>query len=222
MSPWEWLRARWTGLAAGLVLATVATVTGTISYGHIDWLTLALGGSRLVGHLMPFGVDGQIVMGSIVLLTITGRRAWWGWLGIIPGLAESLFANFEAGVAHGLLAAGWYTVPAQAFAVASFLFERWLKAQVGRGGQGGQPDVRADDDGDDEEPSNPCTHHVGGTAEEALVQAHLHARDCLGSPLSQRTLSTSFGVSRPRVAELVGGRAPEPSQAALNGSAPGA
>jgi predicted XRE-type DNA-binding protein len=45
----------------------------------------------------------------------------------------------------------------------------------------------------------------------AAVQAFLHARDCLGEPLSQRQLSAAFGLSRPKVAELVG---------PLNGTAP--
>lgn len=222
MSALGWLRAQWSRLAAGLALATVAAVSGAISYGHIDWLTLALGGSRLVGHLMPFGVDGQIVMGSIVLLTITGRRAWWGWLGIVPGLAESLFANWESGISHGLLAAGWYTVPAQAFAVASFLFERWLKSQVAGVASAAGTSVVANGDDSEADRPNPCPHYIAGSAEEAMTQAFLHSRDCLGTPLSQRVLSTSFGVSRPKVAELVAphvAAAPEPS---MNGSAAGA
>ena len=217
-----WLRARSPQLAAGLALATVASVAGVVSYTHIDALTLALGGSQRVSHLMPFAVDGQIAMGSVVLLAARGRRAWWGWLGIGPGLAESLFANWESGIAHGLLAAAWYTVPAQAFAVASFLFERWLKSQVtGAAGVATSNMAANDEEGSVPEPE-PCPHYIASSSDEALVQAFLHSRDCTGTPISQRALSDQFGLSRPRVADLVRPHlngAPEP---ALNGSAPSA
>src|SRR5260370_20976442 len=42
------------------------------------------------------------------------------------------------------------------------------------------------------------------SAEDAIVTAYLHARDCLGEPVSQRQLSATFGVPRPKVATLVG------------------
>lgn len=132
-----WLRARPSRVLAGVALATVAIVTGVVSYTHISALTLVLHGSQMVAHLMPFGVDGQIVMGSVVLLTGRGRTAWWGWLGIVPGLAESLFANWESGIANGLLAAAWATVPAQAFAGSTFMFERWVKSLVSATAQAG-------------------------------------------------------------------------------------
>jgi len=206
-----WLRERSSQLAAGLALATVATVAGVVSYTHIDALTLALGGSQRVSHLMPFAVDGQIAMGSVVLLVTRGRRAWWGWLGIGPGLAESLFANWESGIAHGLLAAAWYTVPAQAFAVASFLFERWLKAQVATLASVASLNMAANDEEDSVPEPDPCPHYVASTADEAAIQAFLHSRDCLRAPLSQRTVSDQFGLSRTRVADLV--------KAALNGHA---
>jgi hypothetical protein len=49
------------------------------------------------------------------------------------------------------------------------------------------------------------------SAEDAVVTAYLHARDCLGEPVSQRQLSATFGVPRPKVATLV---------ATLNGTRP--
>ena len=217
-----WLRQWWSRIVAGLALTTVAAVAGVISYTHIDALTLALGGSPMAGHLMPFGVDGQIVVGSVVLLTTSGRQAHWGWLGIVPGMAESLFANFESGIAHGLRAAGWATVPAASFAVATFLLEKWAKSQFGHLGQGGQPNTDASGKDDGEDDTNPCSHYIASTAEESAIQAWLHARDCEGEPLSQRQLSAAFGISRPRVAELVGGLAPAAPRPSLNGSAPDA
>lgn len=218
----QWIRTHPVRLLAGLTLATVAISMGTVSYTHIDALTLALGGSRLAGHLMPIGVDGQIVMGSIVLLTTSGRQAWWGWLGIGLGLAESLYANWEAGIADGPHAAAWSTVAGLSFAVASFSFERWLKAQVAGVAGVASPAVRADGEASGAQHSNPCPHHVGGTAEEAVVQRFLHERDCLRGSPSQRALSASFGLSRPRVAELVAPHLPKAPEPVLNGAGPGA
>lgn len=120
-------------LTAGLALAAVTGVTGFISYTHICALTLVLHQSWQTAHLMPFAVDGQIVVGSVVLLVAQGRTAWWGWLGIVPGLAESLFANWESGISHGRLSAAWAVVAAASFAGSSFIFERWLKSQARRG-----------------------------------------------------------------------------------------
>jgi hypothetical protein len=133
-------------LTGALALAAVAAVTGFISYTHICALTLELHQSWKTAHLMPFAVDGQIVVGSVVLLAGRGRAAWWGWLGIVPGLAESLFANWESGIAHGHLAAIWATVAAQAFAGSSFIFERWLKSHIAAGSQDaadGRPSTEA-------------------------------------------------------------------------------
>lgn len=214
-----WIAANWPRLFAALAVAVVAVVTGIVSYGHIDWLTLRLGGSPLVGHLMPFGVDGQIIVGSVVLLAARGNQARWGWLGIVPGLAESVFANCMAGWPHGYLAATWYTVPAEAFAVASFLFERLLKSLVGQPqppGRTGQPEQEAEPAPEPEpvieyvevkvpvEVPVSCGHEHPATADEAIVSAFLHARDCDNEELSQRELARRFGASRARVAELVG------------------
>jgi hypothetical protein len=139
----SWLRSRWGAvLIVGAALATVTAVTGFISYTHICALTLELHQSWKTAHLMPLAVDGQIVIGGAVLAT-DGRYRWWGLLGVAPGLAESLFANWESGIAHGYLPATWATVAAQSFAVSSFLFERWLKSRVSARGQGGE--VSAED-----------------------------------------------------------------------------
>ena len=190
-------------ITAGLALAAVAAVTGFISYTHICALTLELHQSWKTAHLMPFAVDGQIVVGSVVLLAGRGRAAWWGWLGIVPGLAESLFANWESGIVHGHLAAIWATVPAQAFAVASFMFERWLKSQVGQGGRDGQTETVSNIALPSGIDTDLCSHFTALSVDDAAVQAFLHARECLGEPLSQRQLSDQFGLTRHKVAELV-------------------
>lgn len=145
MNPTEFRSAvaRFGGLAVvGAALATVAAVTGFISYTHICALTLQLHQSWKTAHLMPLAVDGQIIIGGAVLAT-AGRGRWWGLLGVVPGLAESLFANWESGIAHGHLAAVWATVAAQSFACSSLLFEKWLRNRVSAAGRGGE--VSAED-----------------------------------------------------------------------------
>jgi hypothetical protein len=137
------MRAWGSRLTAGLALGVVASVTGVISYTHVYDLTVSLHQSMMVARLMPFGVDGLIVVGSVVLLQSAPGQAWLGWLGIVPGVAASLFANVKSGLRWGPLTAGWAGVPAASFALATFLLERWLKAQAGHGGQGGTELLRA-------------------------------------------------------------------------------
>jgi hypothetical protein len=200
----NWIKASWSRLTAGLALGVVAAVTGVISYTHVYDLTVSLHQSMMVARLMLFGVDGLIVVGSVVLLQSAPGQAWLGWIGVVPGVAASLFANVESGLRWGPLAAGWAGVPAASFALATFLLERWLKAQASHGGQGGTETSCAQrgEIGESRSASQ-CPHGVAATAEGAVVQAFLHARDCAEAPLSQRHLATAFGLSRPKVAELV-------------------
>jgi hypothetical protein len=46
-------------------------------------------------------------------------------------------------------------------------------------------------------------HLVAGTREENVVNAYLHGRDCLGEAPSRRRLSATYGISRPKAAQLV-------------------
>jgi Protein of unknown function (DUF2637) len=133
------MRERTPAWAIGLSLAVVASTTGFVSYTHISALTVALGQSWKTAHLYPLFIDGQIVIGSVIYMTLTGRRRWLGLAGIVPGVLESLFANWESASGHGtwlhgLEAHAWATVAAQAFAVSSFLFERWIKEQASANG----------------------------------------------------------------------------------------
>jgi len=134
------LRARASGLTVGAAMAVVSFSSGFISYTHICALTLREGGSWKNAHLYPFCIDGQLVIGSAYFMY---GRSWKSktaglLFGVVPGIAESLIANWESGIVHGLFAAGWATVPAQAFACSTVLFERWLHAH--RAGQEGARD----------------------------------------------------------------------------------
>jgi Protein of unknown function (DUF2637) len=125
------LRERADSLMVATAMAVVAFCSGFISYTHISALTQNVGGSWKTAHLMPFCVDGQIVIGSAYFMYGKSWKSKSAGLafGVIPGIAESLIANWESGIVHGLFAAGWATVPAQAFACSTILFERWLHAR---------------------------------------------------------------------------------------------
>jgi hypothetical protein len=122
------VRERASALVIGLSLAVVAVTTGFISYTHISALTIAEHQSWKSAHLYPLAVDGQIAIGSVILMEVKGKHRWWGLVGFLPGLVESLIANWASGwQGHNLGAALWSTVPAQAFACSTFLFEMWLR-----------------------------------------------------------------------------------------------
>jgi hypothetical protein len=201
VSALAWLRSWGGALVVGGSLATVCAVAGFISYTHICALTLALHQSWKTAHLAPLAVDGQIVIGSAVLATVAGRHRHYGWLGVVPGLGESLFANWESGSVHGLKAAIWATVAAQAFAVSTFLFERWLKARITAGSQ---------------------ARSAGRlTLEESLAAL-------LGTG-SERVLAAWLGVERTDVqrwkrqlADAAGEAAPKAPEPSLNGAHAGA
>lgn len=198
-----WVRAWVPALVAGLALATVAGVTGRISYLHIKALTIALHQAAQVGQIMPFGVDGLIVVGSVVLLQPPRDQPWLGWIGIGPGVAASLFANWESGIHYGVLSAIWATVPAAFFALATVMLERWAKSQFSRLGSSGRTNMGAGGDDEDDDGANDCPHHMALSAEDGLIQQFLHIRDCEWGEPSQRKLSAAFGVNRLRTAELV-------------------
>lgn len=188
----SWLRARGPAVVIGTTLAAVAGVTGFISYTHICALTLVLHQSWKTAHLMPLAVDGQIVIGSVVYMALDGKSRFWGLVGIVPGLAESLFANWESGIDGGRFAAGWATVAAQAFAVSSFLFERWLRAQVKSTGHA-VPAVPAE-----AVATAPETAAVtpGGTATPLAPEASLLT---VLDAVPYRHLGSFFGVPKTRV-----------------------
>ena len=98
-----------------------------MSFSHIEALGLRTGQTITDARLLPLAVDGLIVAGSVILLA----GSWLGWIGVALGVAGTLYANVMSGLPRGPLAATVAAWPAIAFTVASFMLERWLKAQVG-------------------------------------------------------------------------------------------
>jgi Protein of unknown function (DUF2637) len=115
-----------TVILAALPVAAVAVIAGIVSFSHIAALGLRTGQSLTDARLLPLAVDGLIVAGSVILLA--GSRL--GWIGVAIGVAGTLYANVMSGLPRGPLAATVAAWPALAFTVASFMLERWLKAQA--------------------------------------------------------------------------------------------
>jgi hypothetical protein len=126
----SWLRRNLPTLIAGAAFAVVAGVTGRVSYLHIEALSLSLHQPPDIARIMPFGIDGLIVVGSVALLQASEDQEWIGWLCIVPGTAASLFANVESGWKYGVLSAAWAGMASIGFFVATFTLERWLKSQA--------------------------------------------------------------------------------------------
>jgi hypothetical protein len=170
-----WLGAHWSKVVSGLAITAVAGVAGVISYTHIYRLTLTLHQTVMAAQLMPFGVDGLIVVGSVVLLQSAPGQRWLGWVGVGPGVVISLFANVESGIKYGPLAAAWAGIPAVAFSLATFMLERWLKAQAGKPGTVSSP--------------------VPTDAESAALVA-LRTTLAAGNPYSLNQLTERFSLTR--------------------------
>lgn len=85
-----------------LAVAVVAAVAAVVSYVHTRDLALAVGQNPLLASLLPFSVDGLVVVGSTSLLIDRQRRrggqrdssgSAWAVLAVTIGLAASLAAN---------------------------------------------------------------------------------------------------------------------------------
>ena len=65
-----------------------------VSFSHIEALALAQHQTIAEARLLPLAVDGLIAAGSVILLA----GYWLGWLGVVTGVAATLFANIESGL----------------------------------------------------------------------------------------------------------------------------
>jgi hypothetical protein len=137
---WKAPQVPWTRntFAVAVPVAAVAVIAGIVSFGHIETLALSVHQTLAAARMLPGSVDFLIVAGSAILLAGSAL----GWLGVVPGVAATLFANVESGLPHGPLSAVIASWPAVAFTLATLMLERWLKRQVtsasGAPGPGGQ------------------------------------------------------------------------------------
>lgn len=204
-----------TVIAAAVPVAAVAVCAGIQSYSHIEQLALRTSEPLVDARLLPLSLDGLIVAGVVIILA----GSWRGWICVVPGVAGTLFANLAWGLPHGHLSAAVATWPAIAFSVACYVVERWIKSQVTGVATGGQEVATDSEKKMADRPSfpevpatlepvpatpRPCGHVLAGDPADVVVADYLHTRDCLGETPSQRHLADTHGVSRHKVAALVG------------------
>ena len=181
---------------AGLSLAALAAITGIVSYLHALTVVYITGSAGLVAYLIPFVADLMIVTASLAILDAIRHHAPkppLAMVSLVTGIGSTLAMNIVAGLhisAGGALVAA---LPPVAFVLS--LETLMGIVRLARAGDGTSHLTATD---------GQCPHQVAMSAEDAIVTAYLHARDCLGEPVSQRQLSATFGVPRPKVATLVG------------------
>jgi hypothetical protein len=204
-------------LVIGAAFAIVVGGTGFVSYTHISALMLQVHQSWKTAHIMPLVIDGQIVIGSVFFLVATGKQRFLGLIGIVPGVLESLYANWESGIVYGYRDASIAAVAAQVFACSSFLFERWLKTRAG------------DRVARIVTVTAGCGHGVAEDRDGKIRDLWFHSKDCLGGEPSYRGVGLVLGVHNEIVRQVVmavadgGGEDEEPAAepiryAAMNGS----
>jgi hypothetical protein len=199
-----WLAAWGSPLVIGAAFAIVVGGTGFVSYTHISALMLTAHQSWKTAHIMPLVIDGQIVIGSVFFMVTTGKQRFLGLIGIVPGVLESLYANWESGIVGGYRDAVIAAVAAQVFAGSTFLFERWLKARAGdRVARTVTVTVG-------------CGHGVAEDRDGRIRDAWFHLKDCLGGKPTYRGVGLALDVHNEIVRQAVmavadgGGESPEP------------
>ena len=152
-----------------------------------------------MAYLIPFVADLMIVSASMVLLEAARNSAIKPALAIVSlvfGIGATLAINVAAGWHHGSAGALVAALPPVALVLIletlMGLVRRSRELEVSRG------------DGRAGPRPGQCPHQVAMTADDAVVSAYLHGRDCDCDTPSQRQLAAQFGVSRARVAALIG------------------
>ncbi|MGH3223483.1 MAG: DUF2637 domain-containing protein [Streptosporangiaceae bacterium] len=149
----------------------------------------AHGQDGTAARLLPLSVDGLILAASLVLLheARNSRDAprlarFMLWLAI----AATIGANIAYGAGYGLLGALISAWPAVAFIGAvEIAMQQVRRAHAPRAAAG-----------------EPAVPEVPGDVEQAVCAAYA-ASVAAGQPLSQRAMAERFGLSRPRVSQLV-------------------
>jgi hypothetical protein len=160
---------------AGLSLAAI---TGIVSYLHALTVVHLTGSAGLVAYLIPFVADLMIVTASLAILDAIRHRAPkppLAMVSLVTGIGSTLAMNIVAGLhtsAGGALVAA---LPPVAFVLS--LETLMGIVRLARAGEGASHLTATD---------GQCPHQVAMPAEDAIVTAYLHARDCLGEPVSQR------------------------------------
>jgi len=181
---------------AGLSLALLAFITGIVSYLHALSVVHMTGSRGLVAYLIPFVADLMIVTASLALLEAArngGKKPRLAMVSLAVGIGSTVAFNVVAGLANSPGGALVASLPPAAL-VLSLETLMGLVRRARGGGRASQPETSGDQ----------CPHQVAATVDEAVVNAWLHQRDCLGEQPSQRRFATAFDIPRTKVAALVG------------------
>lgn len=66
----------WTRVVSRVMAAVVAAVAGVISYGHIRQVAAASGELEIAAALLPVGIDGLIIVGTLAMLEDKRQRRY--------------------------------------------------------------------------------------------------------------------------------------------------
>jgi len=174
----------------------------------------SVGNTGALAYLIPFVADLMIISSSMALLEAARNSAAKPALAIVSlvfGSGATLAMNVAAGWHHGSAGALVAALPPLALVLS-------LETLMGLVRRSRERSVPPDPGQAGPEPGH-CPHQVAMTADDAVISAYLHARDCVGDTPSQRQLAAQFGVSRARVAALV---SPLNGTPDLDSSQPGA
>lgn len=181
-----------------LVVVAVAVGAAIVSYRHAYELVHSHGETGLTALIVPGTVDGLIYAAGMVLLSAARRRVrppGLAYVGLWLGITATVGANVAHGWDHGPIGALVSAWPAVALIISYELLMKLVRT-------GGAAPVEPA-----EEPAaatvDPCPHGVADTVEDAALNAFVHARDCVGAPLSQRQVADRFGLDRKRLGALV-------------------
>ena len=153
-----------------------------------------------MAYLIPCVADLMIVSASMALLEAARNSASKPALAVISlvfGTGATLAMDVAAGWHHGAAGALVAALPPVALVLSLETLMglvRRSRENRARSGDGASPSHRRAH----------CPHEVAATADEAVVNAYLHGRECIGDTPSQRQLAAQFRVSRTKVATLVG------------------
>ncbi|MFI9591029.1 DUF2637 domain-containing protein [Nonomuraea sp. NPDC052265] len=120
--------------AAYAGVTSLAGIAGVVSYTHAYGVALAHGESVMVARLIPFVIDGLLVVASVVQLDAARndrKPGWLAWLALIVGIALTLGANVLHGWAHGAVGAVVAALPAVTLTIAFELLMYMIRRAAG-------------------------------------------------------------------------------------------
>jgi hypothetical protein len=194
------------------IVGAGAVITSAISYQHEYALARNNGQIRWVSLLVPFSLDGMILVAGVALLwaalnRVTGFRRLWQprgvlTVGILTTIAANLFADYRVKWLGPAVSASSGVALVLMSAVAF-----WLVAEHRKKTRGDEPQQAVNCSC----PAPPLT------VAEALPLARARLRDA-GELHGEQVLADRFGISRDRVRKELSSQSPGTIAASVNGS----